>query len=393
MKFETLISRTYEEWSAEASVPAGLADRALRGRARRRSLRVGLAAGSAALLAGAAAVVVTQTGGPQVRPATPIQSRPVAMSSDTSLRTDLGSSFPRHLVAAGHTAIAAYFTGHKGTDGGARTYERTWYLYDPASGVYEKSPWAYLDVQPGMHQAAVLESALASRVGILDMRTRKVVRWIPAANKVGGVSWSPDGRRLLLTTYRSDPDVYAAPGASPRTGFYMVDGATGHGTFHALPADNSDPMRGNPAVRQDFGWSRSGTLIWAPTATAPTKVFYDLNGRPAATPGHEADDGEDAGLSPNGTLFPRFGPIPGPSVTVRNVSTGKTVAVLPIESAEAWADDSHLFAIGCAVKKCTGKGEFRNRLMLISLGGKTTALTGYHRSDRIGAWEPVFTHR
>ncbi len=80
-------------------------------------------------------------------------------------------------------------------------------------------------------------------------------------------------------------------------------------------------------------------------------------------------------------------------MTVRNIKTGRKVVTLPIEQARAWADDSHLFAIGCAVKKCTGKGEFRNRLMLISLGGRTTALTGYHRSDKIEAWVAVFTHR
>ncbi len=309
MKFETLIKKTYEDWSKKARVPAGLADRALRGRARRRSLKVGLASASAALLVGAGVAIVAQTGGSPARPATPIQTRPVAMSSDTSLRTDLGSSFPRHLVAAGHTAIAAYYTGHLRSSDGTRTYERTWYLYNPVSGVYEKTRWAYLDVQPGMHQAAVLESSLASRVGILDMRTRKVVGWIPVANKAGGLSWSPDGRRLLLTTYKNNPDAYGAPGTSSRTGFYIVDGATGRGSYHSLPADNSDPMHANPNVRQDLGWSRSGALIWTRTglAASPTKVFYDVNGKPQAAPAHEADYGEPAGLSPNGTLFPGSG--------------------------------------------------------------------------------------
>ena len=353
MKFETLIKDTYEDWSAEARVPAGLADRALRGRTRRRVLRVGLATGTAALLAGAGVAIVAQTGGtPRQAPVPRIDTRPVAMSSDTTLRTDLGNSFPRHLVAAGHTAIAAYYTGHADSAGGAKAYRRTWYLYDPASDVYEKTPWAYLDVQPGMHQAAVLESTPAARVGILDMGTRKIVRWIPVANKVGGVAWSPDGRRLLLTTYNADPDVYKGWGTSPRTGFYVVEGGSRLGAFHSLPADNASPLH-DPNRRQDFGWSRSGTLIRV--RTDPLKAFYDLNGRRRAAPAHEADYGEVAGLSPNGKLFLKPGPVPGPAVTVKNVGTGKTVAVLPIEQARAWADDSHLFAIGCAVKDCMGK--------------------------------------
>jgi hypothetical protein len=313
----------------------------------------------------------------------------VTLSADTTLRTDLGSTFPHHLVAAGHTAVAAYFTTHKTVSG----IGRTWYLYDPGSGTYERTPWAYLDVAPGMHQAAVLEGPLpASRVGVLDTKTRQVIRWVSIGHRIGGVSWSPDGRRILLTGYDTDPDVPdAVPGSSSRTGYAVIDAATGSGAFHPLAAD-----RDNPGSRQDLGWSRSGELIWAPTATAPTKVFYDLNGAPAATPPHEADYsdyGGEAGLSPNGTLLPRFGPRPRPAVTVTNVTTGKAVAVLPIEQARAWADDHQLFAIGCALKKCTGKGEFRNRLLLVSLNGKITPLTGYHRSDKLGAWEPVFTHR
>ncbi|MBC6457474.1 hypothetical protein [Actinomadura sp. HBU206391] len=101
----------------------------------------------------------------------------------------------------------------------------------------------------------------------------------------------------------------------------------------------------------------------------------------------------EAGLSPNGTLLPKFGPRPGPAVTVTNVKTGKAVAVLPIQQAWAWADDNQLFAIGCDPKKCRGKGEFRNRLLLVSLDGKITPLTGYQRSDRLGSWDPLFTHR
>jgi hypothetical protein len=394
---ETHIKNACGDLSAQVRVPADLtdrvlsADRALRGRARR-PLKYSLAAGATALVVGAG-VAVAVTGGSTPKPPTPTPTiQPVTLSSDTSLRTDLGSTFPSHLVAAGHTAVAAYYTAHKGASGGI---QRTYHLYDPSSGTYEKTPWAYLDVAPGMHQAAVLEGPLpAPRVGILDMATRRVTRWISIGHKVGGAAWAPDGRRLLLTAYDKDPDVFSPPvggpdgGSGSRTGFAVVDTATGHGTFHALA-----PHPGAPGTRQDLGWSRNGTLIWAPTETDPEKVFYDLNGRPQPAPAHEADGMEEAGLSPNGTLQPKFGPKPGPAVTITNVTTGKTAAILPIEQARAWADDRQLFAVGCAAKKCKGTGEFHNRLLLVNLQGKITPLTGYHRSDKLGSWVPLFTHR
>ncbi|GLY83062.1 hypothetical protein [Actinoallomurus iriomotensis] len=394
MNTETQIKNACAHLSAQARVPAGLTDRVLAAerapRRLRRPLGYSLAAGAAALLVGAGVgVTVTHRSAPKPTVRT---IAPVTLSSDTSLRTDLGSTFPRHLVAAGHTAVAAYYTAHQGESGGIR---RTWYLYDPGTGTYEKTPWAYLDVAPGMHQAAVIEGPLpAPRIGILDMATRKVTRWISVGHKVGGVAWAPDGRRLVLTAYAKDPDVMAPPTGGPgspqgsRTGFAVVDSATGHGVFHALP-----PHPGAPGSRQDLGWSRSGTLLWAPTETDPAKVFYDLNGSPRPAPAHEADAMEDAGLSPNGALAAESGPPPGPSVTITNLTTGKKVTDLPIEQARAWADDGQLFAVGCAVKKCTGKGEFNNRLLLVTLQGKITPLTGYHRSDKLGAWVPVFTHR
>ncbi|GAA4568847.1 hypothetical protein [Planotetraspora kaengkrachanensis] len=421
MELDRLIKNACEDWSAKAQMPVGLADLALRGRSRRRAVKAALAAALAAFLTGAAVVVGSTVATPiaerqPTQPPTPqLAFQPVALSADTAVRTDLGSTFPRRLVAAGHVAVAAYHTDRlRASAGGAKTVESTWYLYNPTSGTYEETPWANLDVAPGMHQAAVLEGPLpTSRVGLLDMKTQKVTRWISVEHPVGGVSWSPNGRRLIMTAYARNPYTIPAPGpcllsgsvdaasraghgdikpcgpdhASSRLGYYIVD-ESGDTTFHALPPD---PANGN--LPQDLGWSRDGTLIWAPTATAPTKVFYTPDGEQRPAPAHEADDAEPAGLSPNGTLLPKFGPRPGPAVTVRNVTTGKVVAVLPIEGAEAWADDHQLFAVGCDPKRCKGTGEFHNRLLLVNLKGEIKPLTGYHRSDREGSWVPLFTHR
>jgi hypothetical protein len=384
---DSVIKDTCDTWAAEARVPAGLADRALRGRTLRRTFKVALTAGSTALVA-AAGLAIAFGAAPTAKPRPQPSIQPIVLSPDTSLRTDLSNSFPRHLVAAGHTAVAAYYTSR--TQGSTLTH--TWNLYDPASGTYQTTSWAYLDVAPGMHQAAVLEGPLpASRIGVLDMATQKVVRWISVGHQVAAVSWAPDGRRLVATAYRGNPDAARSePGACSRTGYSVVDTATGSAVFHTLVADRNDP-----GSRQDLGWSRNGTLLWAPTATVPTKVFYDLSGHQRPAPPHEADANtpEEAGLSPNGTLLPHFGPRPGPAITVVNVTTGKTAAVLPIEQALVWADDDDLFALGCAAKACMGKGEFHNRLLLVGLNGKITPLTGYQRSDRPGAWTPVFTHR
>jgi hypothetical protein len=388
LKPETIVRSTLDEWAEEARVPAGLADRALRGRTRRRSVKIALVGGTSALLAGATAVVLVSAGG-AVRPSQEVAFEPVSLSAETSVRTDLGSGFPSRLVAAGHMAVAAYYTSNTsmGTVGG--TVRRTWHLYNPSAGKYEKTDWAYLSVAPGMQRAAVLKGPLpTARVGVLDMSTRKVTRWIKVDKPVGGLAWSPDGRRLLLTSYASNPDAPDGAAQPPRTGYYIVDSAADPGVFHALPGSPD-----NGSSRQDLGWSRDGKLIWAPTATLPTKIFYDLDGRRRPAPPHEAGDQEEAGLSPNGTLLPAFGPSPGPAVTVTEVGSGRKVAVLPIQQALAWADDGRLFAVGCDVKKCEGKGEFRNRLLLVTLKGKITPLTGYRHSDRAGSWTPVFTHR
>jgi hypothetical protein len=386
VKPDVLIKHVFEDWSAEARVPIDLADRALRRRTRRRSLTLALAAGSTALVVAAGAVAVS-VAGPGRQPAEPpIQSVP--LSSDTTLRTDLRGSAPRRLIAAGHTAVAAYYVIHTAwSDTNPGPLRRTWHLYNPTSGVYEKTPWAYLDVAPGMHQAAVLETLPSSRVGILDMRTRKILRWIPVGHPVGGVVWAPDGRRLLMTSYDRNPDVQGPPGSSSRTGFYIVNAGSWQGGFHDLPAD-----RDRVSSRQDLFWSRTGKLIWTGVDGDPGKIFYDLNGERRPAPAHEAEWAEEAGLSPDGTLRPRGGPAPGPAVTITNVTTGKSVAVLPIQQALVWADDDQLLALGCEGRTCVG-GEFRNRLVVASLDGKITPLTGYQRSDRPGAWQPVFTHR
>ncbi|MGH3381971.1 MAG: hypothetical protein ACRDP6_45315 [Actinoallomurus sp.] len=380
MKTETFLRQTLEEWSAEAQVPSGLADRALRRRARRRFTSAALVVGSAALLAGAGVAIDARIGKP------PSVVRPV----DTSLHTDPSSAPPKRFVAAGQVAISAYYTSDATQNGrGSRT--RTWYLYNPASGGYRKVPWAWVDVAPGLRQAAVLDGPLPSaRVGIMNMTTQRV-RWIPLKAAAGGLSWSPDGRKVLVTTYATNPDSQGGSfGQRARTGFIVVDAKSGEAHFHRLTSDPNEPN-----TRRDLGWSKDGTLIWAPTGReTPSKVFYDLNGEPRPTPAHEADLAEQAGLSPNGRLLAVPGPPPGPNTIVTNLGTGKQAGLQPVEQLSAWADDTHLIALACSPNKCGGKGEFHNRYVLVSVDGKTLIpLTGYVQNSEVSGWEPTFTHR
>ena len=375
MNTETYVRQTLNDWSTEARVPSGLADRALRRRTGRRVAKIALAAGAAALLAGAGVALDTRTRPEPVRPV------------DTSLHTDPAEAPPKRFVAAGQVAISAYYVGR----GDPRSFTRTWYLYDPASGGYHKVPWAWLDVAPGLRRAAVLAGPLpATRVGILDMKTQRVIRWIPLKAGAGGLSWSPDGRRLLVTTYSANPDaVGPTMNAGPRTGFAVVDPKSGETHVHGLPFA---PDAANS--RQDFRWSRSGKLIWAASMKAtPAKWFYDLNGARRPAPAHEADEQEEAGLSPSGRYIAVSGPPPGPNTIVKDTRTGRQVGVQPVEQANAWADDTHLIALACPPKKCDGKGEFYNRYVLVGVDGKTMVpLTGY-RMNRDDGWEPLFTHR
>ncbi|GAA4640356.1 hypothetical protein GCM10023196_105530 [Actinoallomurus vinaceus] len=392
MKLETLVRQSLEEWSAEAQVPAGLADRALRRRTRRRIRGIALVAGAAAAVAATTLTVDVGTR-PAPRPAT--SHAPM----DTSLHTDPTHSPPQRFVAAGQTALSAYYIRKQSSVGGHTVFQDTWYLYDAATGGYQRTPWAHLDVAPGLRRAAVLEGPLpTARVGLLDMKTQKVTRWITLEHRAGGLAWSPDGERLLVTTYGRSPDVLAGPRTSSRTGYYLVNVASGKAAFHTLPAATDDFN-----ARQDLGWSRSGGLLWAPTSTTPARRFYDLTGTPQpAPPGEDDIQADQAGLSPSGRYLARGNPYAGPgrprtrgpATAVEDVTTSKAAGIQPVEQLRAWADDAHLIALACDVKKCTGRGEFRNRLVLVSVDGKTvTPLTGYQINDAPGAWNPLFTHR
>ncbi|MET8144712.1 hypothetical protein ABZU32_30790 [Sphaerisporangium sp. NPDC005288] len=416
---ESLLPETLREWSEEATVPPGLSDRALERRSRRRRGTVVLAlAASAAVVAGA--VLVPQTlsrGAGRPVPATGVtgsasptgENGPEPTATTTAAVTERGldvhadprNSPPKTLIAAGRIAVSAYRIWAPEKIGPTSERRRDqWFLYDPGTGRYEETPWAALDVAPGMRFAAVLERDLpARRVGILDMTTREIVRWVDLDHPVADVSWSRDGAKVLATAYDRDPTIrfdVSADGTSwrepdpGRTGFQVVDVASGRASFIAVPPPGGSPYR-------PFAWADDGTLVWQfnpafGEAGERRELVYDLEGRPHDPPAGPLETDQRAGVSPDGTMYASFGRPPGPETSVKKVATGELVGRQKMLQLLAWADDEHLIGLGCA-GEC--RNEFNNGLVLVGIDGKhTVQLSGDRKnSERPGSWEPLLTVR
>ncbi|WP_369171711.1 hypothetical protein AB5J49_28820 [Streptomyces sp. R28] len=325
---------------------------------------------------------------------------------------------PRELIAAGQVAVSAYYTTKlvQQPDGDAVS-AREWSLYNAATKRYEKTEWAWLDVAPGMKTAAVLEGDLpVNRIGLMNLSTGKVQRWIEVDKGVGGVQFSPDGERLVATTYSHNPDglfqdapVHVEGGdgqempgpKQSRTGFYVIDVDSGQAEFSERPAKKDSLAAIAGTGRQDFSWSRDGAMLWEQRLDQPGRNYYDVNGRLKSLPQQKTDlifppvaTSPDGKLVTGGFAGGKDGQI---VAAVLDAKTGKRSAVVPGQQLLAWADNTHLIAWRCDPSQCQpGKGEFRNQLVLVSLDGdKVTPLSGFRKAegDYVGRWNPVFTHR
>ncbi|ATL26851.1 hypothetical protein [Streptomyces formicae] len=396
-----------EQAERDAPVPGDLADRVLSVRRRRRVRAI--AGTSLAAVAAVVAVAVPVIGadsearGP--RPASELRDGDVVAHPDQSP--------PRDLIAAGGTALAAFSTNSrvKQPDGDA-LITRTYQLLDQKTGRYRKAErWSFLDVAPGMRTAAVLERGLPTqRIGLLDLLTGKVERWIPVEHGVGGVEFSPDGRKLVATTYENDPDLLdmdqpihngkeeePGPAEPSRTGFYVVDVASGEAHWNKV-AMTSPGDRGIADIntRQDFGFSQDGSLVYTGLTRAPNQQYYDFDGRKRSAPAREKHLlwYVEARLSPSGKLA--AGDFAGSgrktASEVIDPLTGKRVAKVPGQQLLAWVDDKRLIAWDIA----PGTSEYRNRLVLVTIGSeKTVPLSGFlsPKADADGRWTPVFAAR
>ncbi len=400
-----LLRDTMREWAGEAHVPHDLADRALRRRARRPSGVAVLAAGLVAALITGVAFVAGTVGDPPgpavtVRPAGGIPLPPRPSPAPTDVRADTEHSPPTRLVAAGRLAMSAYYTMKEEPAGGRlRHVVRTWSLYDPRTGGYERTSWGWVDVAPGLQVAAVLERELpARRLGILDLNTRQILKWFDLEHPVASVTWSPDGTKVLATAYSSHPDARERGpepeslilSDSPRTGYFVLDLGTGEAAYHPLPGRTGDDVPSNMNGRQDLGWSLDGAAIWAPTDTTPDRVWYTLDGEPRDAPQGQRYVGYSAesALSPDGRRV--LGP-DGLPTGIIDSATGELVGRQNVLQLHAWADDDNVLALGCA-GSCGD--EFDNGLVLVSVDGKRmTQLAAYRNSNKEGAWRWVLTPR
>lgn len=402
---EVLKDALREQADAVGPAPADLADRVLATRRRRRTRTVvaGAAAVSAVVLG---AVLVPGPGGDRdVRPAG------VTGSDDVIAHPD--QSPPKDVIAAGRTALASFSTyRHVIFDNGDGRITRTYGVLDPTTKTYRRTTkWSWLTVAPGLRTAAVLEKQLPTRrIGLLDLATNKVKRWIPVAQGTAGVQFSPDGSKLVATTYKKNPDnLYkrnkvedgsgkTEPGVdwkSSRTGFAVVDVRTGHSEWHRV-TENDDINS-----RQDFGFNPTSRLVHGGVMTGGVpEQYFDLKGRKAQVPVNERHITwyVEAGLSPDGKHV--AGDFAGSgkeiAVAVDDARTGAQVEKLPAQQLLAWADNDRVIAWGCDPKKCDGKGEFHNQLLLITLGShKVVPLSDFRKAsaDYPGRWTPEFTRR
>ncbi|MFI7317213.1 WD40 repeat domain-containing protein [Streptomyces venezuelae] len=407
MNVAELVRESLREQATQGPpVPGDFADRVLAVRRRRRTRAI----------VGASLAVVTAAVVGVAVPAVDSDSeergpRPASESLTDDVIAHPGQTPPRELIAAGGTALAAYSTSKKvAQPDGDAVITRTYRLLDQKTGTYREDPrWSWVDVAPGMRTAAVLERGLpADRIGLLNLSTGKVERWLPVRHGVGGVEFSPDGRKLVATTYAESPDrldrdrpmsdgKHEEPGpADPtRTGFYVLDVASGVGGWSEVKTERGEFGLPEINTRQDFGFSQDGTLIRT-GLHEPGQRYYDFQGRRTGTPPREKHLSwfVDAGLSPNGKLA--AGDFAGGARTtateVLDPLTGKRVAKIPGQQLLAWADDKRLIAWDIA----PGTSEYRNRLVLVTIGSKKTVpLSGYRSSkaDGVGRWTPVFADR
>ncbi|WP_055567358.1 hypothetical protein [Streptomyces atriruber] len=396
-----------EQADRGAPVPGDFADRVLAVRRRRRTramVGTSLAVVTAAVVAVAVPAIGSDSEERGPRPAGELQSGDIVAHP--------GQTPPRELIAAGGTALAAYSTSKnvKQPDGDA-LFTRTYRLLDQKTGTYRTDPrWSWLDVAPGMRTAAVLERGLpAQRIGLLNLLTGKVERWIPVDHGVGGVEFSPDGRKLVATTYAKDPDrldkdrpisdgKHEEPGpADPsRTGFYVLDVASGNGSWSEVKTKSGGFGMSDINTRQDFDFSRDGSLVYSGRIREPSQQYYDFQGRKKSTPMRERHLhwAVEARLSPSGKLA--AGDFAGGAKTtateVLDPLTGKRVAKLPGQQLLAWADDRRLIAWDIE----PGTSEYRQRLVLVTVGSKKTIPLSGYRSPKDGSggrWTPLFARR
>ncbi|GGR92117.1 hypothetical protein GCM10010252_33610 [Streptomyces aureoverticillatus] len=411
MNVDKLVRDALQEQAAEQDGPRGdLAGRVLTTRRRRRTRAIaGAALGTAAVVAAAVGVTALGSdgsGGDDPRPATRPDGGGVIAHPDQAV--------PRDFVAAGNVGMAGYAVSRDiPQKNGDSLLVRQYFLLNPATKKYEKADakWAWAAVAPGMRTAAVLEGELpARRIGMLDLRTGEVTRWITTERPVAAVEWSPDGKRLLATAYSKNPDRlidrpgdHEISGPQPhlsRTGFFVIDAGSGEvGPFRPLPQPRAEKDGYFPGLsREDMHWNRDGTRLFVMVYEGPRganyRDWYTPSGaKTSAPPGERHTGWPRAGLSPDGKLLADDSH--ARTSAIRDPRTGKEVARVPSQEQLAWADSKRLVALACDPARCTGDA-FGMRLVVVTVGSKKAVpLTAIRKSPEgyKRLWSPMLTTR
>ncbi|MFD6290200.1 WD40 repeat domain-containing protein [Streptomyces sp. NPDC060205] len=404
MNMDQLVRDALHEQAAEATAPPpDFGSRVLAVRRRRRTRRLAGAAVATAVAVAVGVGVPLLDGKDEPRLASQMNRSDIIAHPDQTP--------PRDLIAAGDMAMAAYSTAKtvkETPDKGV--FRRTYSLLDQKTGKYVKTTkWSFLDVAPGLRTAAVLEKDLPTRrIGLLDLLTGKVDRWITVDRAVASVAFSPDGSKLVATTYSKNPDLrfradYDSDGdgknndwdtrfgQSDRTGFYVLDVDSGDGSWSKVTGHEDDLN-----VRQDFAFSEDGKLVYSGLTSEPQMQYYDFKGNEVEKPAKEKYLYwfVEAGLSPNGKLA--AGDFAGGARTtasaINDPYTGKRLYKIPGQQLLAWVDNKRLIAWDIE----PGTNEFHNRLVLVTIGNKKTVpLSGFRQGNdgADGRWDPIFAAR
>ncbi|AZP16913.1 WD40 repeat domain-containing protein [Streptomyces aquilus] len=405
MNVEELVRDSLRDLAgAQEPVAPGFADRVLAVRRRRRTRTfASVAAATAAVVAVSVAVPQLVSGGrDDVRPS----------------RVTGGHSLPVTAISAGRTVAAAYYTTTtRKTGKGEGVTERTYRLLDPGTGRYKKDTrWSYVAVAPGAKTAAVLERTVpASRFGLLDLTTGKVKQWIDIRMGLGGLSFSHDGTKLVLTTYDKNPDhvtevksadgganAWMADRTTSRTGYMIFDMVSHNGAWWQIKSSRDVPSRA------DFAFTDDDKALYARIigGSDGMEEFYNLSGKKITAPAKEKYLRWDvpARISPNGELAAlgltkevNMGKkLPGKSYSsIRNPLTGKEITKVRGGHLLAWVDDKRLIAWERTTPlKNAG---YKDHLVLVTIGSDKVVVLSGERDPDDGppnlAWEPVFAER
>ncbi|MGW1143453.1 hypothetical protein ACWD6I_00010 [Streptomyces sp. NPDC002454] len=392
MTLEDLLKNALRDDPAHRPAPVDLADRVLAARRRRARART---AAATAVVAAVAGLGLTATQG---LPGDPWGARPASARGESALLARPDQSPPREPVAVGGLALAAHYTVTTRTDGGGRTVEdRAYRLLDRASGTYRAVDWSYVDVAPGLRTAAVLADGLPTRrIGLVDLGSGEVTRWLTVRHPVAAVAFSPDGRRLVATRYARDPAVLRTAGGPAdlsRTGFGVIDVDSGTQRWHTAEptVDEVAAGAGGDQVRADFDWSRDGLRVHVPRTDLGYARHDPSNGLPPAEVGARHLDGTPARSRTLTEVHPldTGDPVPAGPGTAPPVGGGQRPEDRPL----AWPARGQVITWSCAPKSCADPGA-TGRLVLVDVARGTAAPlsgTGPRRGE--GRWEPVFAPR